>query len=139
MNEAVAVIALIGAVWLAIHAVQGRSRIGRVLAAVGCLLFLIPPAYVVQGFFPWLFDARFRTFRSFFQSIEPGMTKEDLERVLARHYPAGGPRLAPKFFSGSGGAWVYHMNPETSREPNCEGVVVWMVDGRVTRKVYSPD
>lgn len=33
----------------------------------------------------------------------------------------------------------FFMNPETSREPNCEGIFLTLEASRVTKKVYSAD
>jgi hypothetical protein len=33
----------------------------------------------------------------------------------------------------------FFMNPEASREPNCEGIFLRLEQGRVTKKTYSPD
>jgi hypothetical protein len=33
----------------------------------------------------------------------------------------------------------FFMNPESSREPNCEGIFLKLEAGRVVSKEYSPD
>jgi hypothetical protein len=126
-------VAALVAVW------RVRSVWQRVLF---CLLFFLmacPGLFLVCAFNPWLVDARFRTYRHFYQDIEVGMTREAVLAQLEKHYPASGPRGTPKILEDTATRLGFFMNPEGNREPNCEGIFLSLADGRVTQKSYSAD
>ena len=85
------------------------------------------------------FDPRFATFQRFFIAIEPGMTRAEIEELMTQHYPADGKRLPPKRVTDSEVQLFLFMNPEHSKNPNCEGMSIHFKDGRVSGKGYSMD
>ena len=116
--------------------VRGNTRMG--VMALGMVL-LLPAAWFFAALNPWLTDARFRAYRSFYQDLEPGMTREEVLAQVASHYPASGERKAPKVMEDTAERLGFFMNPEHSREPNCEGIFLVLRDGKVVSKSYSPD
>lgn len=54
-------------------------------------------------------------------------------------YPKNGKRQRPRIMQDNPGSLGFFMNPETSREPNCEGIFLDFKDGRIVSKAYSPD
>lgn len=116
-----------------------RSNAVRALMIALALIFLLPAAYVFVAMNPWLVDSRFRTYRAFYRDIRIGMTREQVLSAMERRYPAGGPRQRPNLMNDEPGSLGFFMNPETSREPNCEGIFLGLGQGRVTNKVYSAD
>ena len=67
------------------------------------------------------------------------MTREQVLAAMDQRYPTNGSRKRPKIMDDTPESLGFFMNPETSREPNCEGIFLTLERGRVTRKVYSPD
>lgn len=120
-----------GAIW-----VRGNTRIG--VMALGVVL-LLPSAWLLAALNPWLTDARFRAYRGFYQELKPGMTREEVLKVVEMRYPASGERKAPKVMEDNPERLGFFMNPEHSREPNCEGIFLVLRDGKVVSKSYSPD
>jgi len=121
---------------MAIGTLKDGARIG--VAVIGILL-LVPSAWFFTALNPWLTDARFRAYRSFYQDLKPGMTRSEVLARLASHYPASGERKSPKVMKDTPDALGFFMNPEHSREPNCEGIFLKLQDGKVASKSYSPD
>jgi hypothetical protein len=103
------------------------------------LVFLAPAGCVVLVLFPELVDGRFRTYKAFYHDIHAGMTRDQVLAAMERRYPAGGKRKRPTIMSNTSTNLSFFMNPETSREPNCEGIFLMLDGGRVTNVVYSPD
>ena len=130
-----AVIALAALVvaWLA------RSSAAKTIMIVLALIFLLPAGYVFVGFNPWLLDSRFRTYRAFYRDLQVGMTREQVLAAMERRYPTDGPRKRPKIMDDTPESLGFFMNPETSREPNCEDIFLTLERGRVTEIVYSAD
>jgi hypothetical protein len=128
----VALLAL-GIAWLV------RSSTVKAMMIVLALVSLLPGAYLFVGLNPWLVDSRFRTYRAFYKDIEIGMTREQVLAALERRYPANGQRKRPMVLHDTAEGLGFFMNPETSREPNCEGIFLTLVGGRVTKIVYSAD
>lgn len=123
---------------LAIAWVSSRSWLRMVLVLLA-LALLIPPGFLFVALHPEWTDARFRTYKRLYADIRPGMTRDEVRALVDRHYPTGGPRLRPKLLSDTEATLHYFMNPEDSREPNCEGIFLDMKDDRVTSKQYSAD
>ncbi|MES2997128.1 MAG: hypothetical protein V4733_10005 [Verrucomicrobiota bacterium] len=119
--------------WLA------RSSALKAIMVVLALIFLLPAGYLFVGLNPWLVDSRFRTYRAFYRDIEVGMTRDQVLAVMERRYPADGLRKRPKIMDDTSQRLGFFMNPETSREPNCEGIFLALEGGRVTKIVYSAD
>lgn len=111
----------------------------RVLMMVLALVFMVPAGFVFLAFHPELVDGRFRTYKAFYRDIQVGMTRAEVIAVLDRHYPAGGIRQRPQIMTDEPERLGFFMNPETSREPNCEGIFLTLERGRVVGKGYSPD
>jgi len=116
-----------------------RNSAVKAMMIVLALVFLLPGVYLFVGLNPWLVDSRFRTYRKFYEEIEIGMTREQVLAALERRYPTDGPRKRPKILNDTPEGLGFFMNPETSREPNCEGIFLTLEGGRVTKRVYSAD
>jgi hypothetical protein len=116
-----------------------RSGSVRALMIILALVFLLPAAYVFLAFHPELVDGRFRTYKAFYQDIQIGMTRDEVFATLDRRYPKSGPRQRPKTLDDMPHALNFFMNPEMSREPNCEGIFLTLTNGHVVKKEYSPD
>jgi len=114
----------------------GRGRIGVAALAV---VLLLPAAWFLAALNPWLTDARFRAYRSFYQDLKPGITKDEVLAQVASHYPASGERKAPKVMEDTPERLGFFMNPEHWREPNCEALFLPLRDGKVISKGYSAD
>ena len=116
-----------------------RSRAVKSVMVVLALVFLIPSGYLFSVFHPELVDGRFRTYKAFYGDIQIGMTRDEVFAALDRRYPKSGARQRPKVMEDTADRLGFFMNPETSREPNCEGIFLKVEKGRVKSKVYSPD
>jgi hypothetical protein len=118
-----------------------RARRGLVTAMmiVLALALMIPAGFVIMAFHPELVDGRFRTYKEFYRDIEVGMTCEQVLAAMEERYPANGPRKRPMIIGDTPQSLDFFMNPETSREPNCEGIFLMLEAGRVTRMSYSAD
>lgn len=117
---------------------RAGSAVRRIVFAFAALACLAPAGLLSAVFYPELFDQRIRTYKTFYRDIQQGMTHADIEALLARHYPQGGPRLRPRMDEASG-IISFLMNPETSAEPNCEGIFLTLRNGSVAEKRYLPD
>ena len=117
-----AIVGGILAVIVGVIAIRSRSTTTRLFLAVLGLFLLVPTGFVIVGLNPWLVDARFRVYRSFYRDIEIGMTRSQVMELVHRHYPTGGVRKTPKVMENSPTRLEFFMNPEDSREPNCEGI-----------------
>lgn len=135
----VAAACVVGAVVVLIFLLRLKGGGARIALSLLFLLLMVPPLYVFAALNPWLVDARFRTYRVFYRGIEIGMTRTEVLAALDRHYPTNGPRLRPQVMRDSTDDLGFFMNPETSREPNCEGIFLRLRDGKVSGKTYSPD
>lgn len=135
IGVASAVVALV-AVVIACRTSHGLIRL---LAFVVTLVALIPAAYLVAALNPWLVDARFRTYRAFYRDIEVGMSRADVQKLLAEHYPTNGVRGFPTTVYDDATQLGFFMNPEHSREPNCEGIFLSLSNNIVVSKSYSAD
>jgi hypothetical protein len=120
-------------------ACMARSGGVRVLMIVLALVFLLPAAQVFLAFHPELVDGRYRTYKGFYRDIQIGMTRDEVFAVLDRRYPKAGARQRPKVMDDTPDSLGFFMNPETSREPNCEGIFLKLENGKVKSKDYSPD
>jgi hypothetical protein len=116
-----------------------RSGAVKALMIVLSLVFLIPAGSVFLAFHPELVDGRFRTYKAFYGDIQIGMTRDEVFAALDRRYPKSGARQRPKVMDDTADSLGFFMNPETSREPNCEGIFLKLEKGRVKSKEYSPD
>lgn len=128
-----AAIACLGVAWA-----TSRSWLRMVLVLVA-LVLLIPPGFLLVALHPEWTDARFRTYKRLYAGIRPGMSRAEVYALVDRHYPAGGQRVRPKVLSDTESELQYFMNPEASREPNCEGIFLDMTNDCVASKQYSAD
>ena len=67
------------------------------------------------------------------------MTRGEVLSLLERDYPKGDPRQLPKIVEDTPERLGFCMSSETERDPNCEGIYVTFLEGRVTRKEYVRD
>jgi len=111
----------------------------KVALGLLALLTLIPAALVMTAMFPEWTDARLLAYRTFYENIQPGMTREDVLRLAARLYPEDGPRKKPRVIIDEADHLTFFMHPEQQDEPNCEGIMLDMKEGRIIGKSYSPD
>jgi hypothetical protein len=112
------------------------ERAFLILFAFGCVA---PAGLFLVVAHPELVDSRFATYKAFYRDIRGGMNRADIDALLARRYPSAGSRKRPNIMEDTPERLGFFMNPETSREPNCEGIFLTLHDGRVTEKSYSPD
>ena len=135
----------IAAVVAVVFAFRASSSIRRVILGGLATLCLIPAVLVFllafPEFQPEFSDARLRTYKAFYREIGEGMTRDEINSLLDRHYPMTGPRQRPKLWEDTSAQLCFFMSPEDapSHEPNCEGIFLSLHDGRVTKKYYSPD
>ena len=108
------------------------------LMSLAGLIFL-PSLFFMLALNAWITDARFRTYRNFYYDIEKGMSRAEVLEVMKANYPVGGLRKGPIVSQDEEESLWFFMNPEDSREPNCEGIFLSLWDGRVISKSYSPD
>jgi hypothetical protein len=135
----IAVSCVVAALIAIVIACRARGGFLAVFMSALALIFLLPVAYVVAAMNPSLIDGRFRTYKAFYKDIHEGMTREEVLALVDRHYPKSGKRKPPKVMSDEADSLGFFMNPESSREPNCEGIFLTLTNGLVTKKVYSPD
>ena len=120
-------------------ACKARSGLVMALMLVLALVFIAPAGYVFLVFHPELVDGRFRTYKAFYSDIREGMTHEQVLAAMEQRYPTNGPHKRPKIMDDTPTSLGFFMNPETSREPNCEGIFLTLESNRVTKVVYSAD
>jgi hypothetical protein len=138
----VILIAAVGAlVALAAIVIACRAKSGLLtgIMVLLALMFITPAGYLFFAFHPVLIDGRLRTYKRFYGDIHVGMTREQVLAAMEVRYPTNGPRKRPKIMNDTPDSLGFFMNPETSREPNCEGIFLTLEAGRVTFKVYSAD
>jgi hypothetical protein len=135
-------VAAIGAL-LALGAVVVACKVGssgiRALMVVVALVSLLPMGWVFVAAHPELVDGRFRTYKAFYRDIQVGMTREQVLAAMEQRYPLHGPPKRPIIVFDIPRHLGFFMNPETSREPNCEGIFLTLEQGHVIEKRYSPD
>ncbi len=122
-----------------IIAFRAKRWIVSAMMIVLSLVFIVPACYVFLAFHPELVDGRFRTFKKFYSDIRTGMTRGQVLVAMEKCYPADGPRKRPTIIGDTPQNLDFFMNPETSREPNCEGIFLTLEAGRVTKMSYSAD
>ncbi len=130
-----AVVAMISVVFV----IRVKGTKIRVALSAFALALLSPSFLVVMVFYPWLIDSRFRVYRSFYQDIKIGMTRNEVLELAKHHYPKGGPREFPIVMSDEPNHLGFFMNPEGDRQPNCEGIFLDFKEGRVVSVSYSAD
>jgi len=111
----------------------------KLLLVLISLLALAPTGLVVVTMFPEWVDARIRSYKEFYEGLQPGMTREEVMAWEARVYPEGGPRQRPQIIVEDETSLSFFMHPEHSTEPNCEGILLVFENGKLKSKSYSPD
>lgn len=115
-------------------------RVGlKLLLVLISLLALAPTGLVLVTMFPEWVDARYRSYKAFYEGIQPGMTKAEIMTWEAQIYPEGGPRQRPQIIVEDETSLSFFMHPEHSTDPNCEGILLVFEDGKLKSKTYSPD
>ncbi|HEY1170802.1 MAG TPA: hypothetical protein VGH19_05475 [Verrucomicrobiae bacterium] len=135
----ISVIGALAALIALVFACKVKNRLGTAMLIVLAMVFITPSVFVFLAFHPELVDARFRTYKRFHSDIQVGMTREQVIAVMEQRYPANGPRQRPKIMDDTSTRLGFFMNPETSREPNCEGIFVTLENGKVAEIIYSRD
>ena len=120
-------------------ACRAKSGLLSGMMFVLALVFIAPAGYVFLAIHPELVDGPFRTYKRFYRDVQVGMTREQVLAVMEQRYPTNGPRKRPKILNDTPEGLGFFMNPETSREPNCEGIFLRLEAGRVTKIEYSAD
>lgn len=122
-----------------IFACRARSGLVTGLMLLLALVLIVPAGFVFIALHPELIDGRFRTYKAFYSDIQVGMTREQVVAAMERRYPADGSRKRPKIISDTPTNLGFFMDPETSTEPNCEGIFLTFEGGLVSRIDYSAD
>lgn len=135
----IAIVGIAVALVLGHTATTASTSARRILLVCLALPCLIPAWMVLAAIRPEWVDSRFRTYKAFYRDIHEGMTRQEVDALLSRYYPSAGPRAYPKILEDTPQRLGLFMNPETSTEPNCEGISLKFEDGRVAAKDYSPD
>jgi len=135
----IAAVGALAALAAIVIACRAKSGLVTAMMVVLALVFIAPAGYVFLAFHPELVDGRFRTYKRFYRDIQMGMTREQVLATMEQCYPTNGSRKRPKILSDTPEGLSFFMNPETSREPNCEGIFLTLETGRVTKIVYSAD
>jgi hypothetical protein len=130
---------LTAAIICGVFASRASGWIKQAILLTVALVLLAPTGFVAIMLKPELVDARFRTYKLLYRDIQVGMTRSEVKQLVRQHYPPGGKRMEPKVVEDSTNALGYFMNPEDSREPNCEGIFLEIKDHKVVRKQYSAD
>jgi hypothetical protein len=135
----IVVVALVG-LGLIIAAFFVRGGVKRAALLSLAALLTLPSSYMLLHIFvPEVVDGRFRTYKALYADIHPGMTRIEVFDLIDRHYPSTGNRGRPKVLEDTPERLGFFMNPETSTEPNCEGIFLKLAQGRVASKSYSAD
>jgi hypothetical protein len=134
-----AALGVIASIILLFTVFRVRSIGLKVLLVLIAVLTLVPAGLVALVIYPEWVDARFRSYKTFYADIQLGMTREEVMAVQAKLYPEGGPRLKPRIIVDEAEHLTFFMHPETSEEPNCEGILLAFKEGKMTSKTYSPD
>jgi hypothetical protein len=120
-------------------ACRANSGLVTAMMIVLALLFIAPAGCVFLAFHPELVDGRFRTYKRFYRDIQVGMTREQVLAAMEQRYPTNRLRKRPTILNDTPEGLGFFMNPETSSEPNCEGIFLTLEAGRVAKIVYSAD
>lgn len=134
-----AALGVVASIILLVTVFKVRSIGLKIVFLLIAVLTLAPTGLVVLAVYPEWLDARFRSYKMFYTDIQLGMTKDEVMTVQAKHYPEGGPRLKPRIIVDEVDHLTLFMHPETSAEPDCEGIILALKEGKVVSKTYSPD
>lgn len=135
-----AVLGLVATVIMLITVFRVRSRVLKVLLLLVALVTLAPAGLVLMTVHPEWVDARFRSYKAFYEGIQIGMTRGDVMTLQAQLYPVGGPRREPRIFLEEEDKLTFFMDPEDPESSvNCEAILLALKEGKVVSKTYSPD
>lgn len=115
------------------------NRILVAIAATCALATMLYGLLVLLAIHPELIDSRYRAYKKLYRSIQIGMTRDEVLKKMGDQYPPNGARQTPVIMEDTTNSFGLFMNPEESKQPNCEGIFLKMEDGRVVSKRYSPD
>ena len=135
-----AVLGIVATVIMLITVFRVRSAGLKVLLVLIAVLALAPTWMVLVAVHPEWVDARFRSYKAFYEGIRPGMTRDEVMALQAQLYPAGGPRQKPRIFMEEDENLAFFMDPEDPRSSvDCEAILLDLKEGKVVAKTYSPD
>jgi len=134
-----AVLGLVASVIMLITVTRVRSMGLKVVLVLISFATLAPAALVLVSMYPEWVDARFRSYKGFYEGLQLGMTHGEVMDLQAKLYPEGGPRQKPQIIMEDEKNLTFFMHPEHSAEPNCEGIFLVFENGRLKSKTYSPD
>jgi hypothetical protein len=118
---------------------RSQNVLSRLLLLGLSISLLIPSAILGVGMNPWLVDARYRSYKIFYWSVQRGMDRSEVLASLDKSYPTGGPRLKPKLLEDTATRLSFTMHPEAKPEPDRETITLKMEAGKVVGKEYLPD
>jgi hypothetical protein len=134
-----AVLGLVASVIMLITVTRVRSMGLKVVLVLISFVTLAPAALVLVSMYPEWVDARYRSYKGFYEGLQLGMTHAEVMDLQAKLYPEGGPRQKPQIIMEDEKNLTFFMHPEHSTEPNCEGIFLVFENGRLKSKTYSPD
>ena len=135
----IAACGLLAAALALVCAFRVKGGLVRLTLLALVLLGFAPTGLVVAAMHPELWDARYRAYKAFYRDIELGMSREQVLALMEQHYPATGPRRLPKLWEDTPTELDFFMSAEGQNEPNCEGILLTLENGRVCRRRYSAD
>ena len=135
----IAAVTLIGAIACLVFAYLASHWLKRGLLIVTALFLLGPSGVALMVLKPELIDGRYKTYKQLYGDIDIGMSRAQVMTLVDQHYPSGGKRLRPTIVEDSDKKLSFWMNPEDSKEPNCEGIFLRIQDNKVVRKSYARD
>jgi hypothetical protein len=116
-----------------------KSPVLKLSLGVLCIFCLLPSLIDLDAFFPDILDGRYRVFKRTYRDIHEGMNRSEIKDVIKTQYPVSGERLKPKIIEDTSVSLVMLMDPEGSREPNCEGILLTFKNDELVKKQYSRD
>jgi len=135
-----AVLGIVATVIMLITVFHVRSKGLKVLLALIGVFTLTPAGFVLVAMHPEWVDVRFRSFKTFYEGIRLGMTREEVMALQNQLYPAGGPRQKPRIMMDESNSLTFFMHPEDPASSiDCEAIILNLKEGKVTSKTYSPD
>lgn len=136
----IAALGMLTALILLITVFRLRSLGLKILLLLVAIAVLAPAGFVVLTVYPEWVDGRFRTYKDFYNDIRLGMTRDEVMKTLAGHYPEGGERQPPFIMVDEVDSLTFFMHPEDPGRPvGSEGILLGLQDGKVVSKTYSPD
>ena len=115
------------------------SRGRRGVLGVSAGLLASPAILLGLMWAPYYLDPRIIAYKRFYREIEVGMTREEVMDLATMRYPVGGRRSFPTVMADSADRLGFFMNPESDREPNCEGIFLMLRNDVVLSKQYMAD